>query len=95
LSEASWATGEGGTLLLLGAPGRLRHDFSPYWFREVALVGSYVYTASEFEEAVALLGEAEGLEALVTHQFVLEDYREAIATLTRRRALKVVFRPGG
>jgi threonine dehydrogenase-like Zn-dependent dehydrogenase len=95
LSEASWAVAEGGTLLLLGAPGQLRHDFSPYWFREVALVGSYVYTAGEFGEAVALLGEAEGLEALVTHQFALEDYREAIATLTRRRALKVVFRPGG
>lgn len=93
LSEASWAVGEGGTLLLLGAPGHLRHDFSPYWFREVALVGSYTYTSHDFGEAVTLLGEADGLERLISHTYALEAYREALTTLTQRRALKVIFKP--
>lgn len=93
LTEATWTVQEGGTLLLLGAPGQLRHDFSPYWFRELTLIGSYVYTSVDFADAVALLGEAEGLERLVTHSYPLDAYRDALTALTKRRALKVVFQP--
>lgn len=92
LSEASWLVAEGGTLLLLGAPGALAHDFAPYWFRELTLVGSYVYREAEFGEAVALLAEAAGLEQLV-RCYPLAEYRQALAALTSRRALKVALAP--
>jgi threonine dehydrogenase-like Zn-dependent dehydrogenase len=93
LDEAAWATREGGTLLLLGAPGNLRHDFSPYWFREVRLVGSFAGAPPDFSEAAALLPDAKGLEAVVTHRFALAQWRQALSTLRSRRALKVVFDP--
>jgi threonine dehydrogenase-like Zn-dependent dehydrogenase len=93
LDEAVWATREGGTVLLLGAPGNLRHDFSPYWFREVRLVGSFAGAPQDFSEAIALLAEAQGLEAIVTHRFALAQWRQALFTLRSRRALKVVFDP--
>lgn len=93
LDEAAWATREGGTLLLLGAPGNIRHDFLPYWFREVRLVGSYAGSATDFSEAAALLPDAKGLEAVVTHRFALAEWRQALSTLRSRRALKVVFDP--
>jgi threonine dehydrogenase-like Zn-dependent dehydrogenase len=93
LEQASWATTEGGTLLLLGAPGSLSHDFSPYWFREVKFLGSYVYAESEFKQAVAMLSDAKGLEALVTHRYALDAWPEALETLRRRRAVKVAFDP--
>lgn len=93
LDEAVWATREGGTLLLLGAPGAMGHDFSPYWFREVRLIGSFAGAPQDFSEAIALLPEAKGLEALVTHRFALAEWPSALRTLRERKALKVVFDP--
>ncbi|RDI95427.1 alcohol dehydrogenase [Meiothermus sp. QL-1] len=93
LQEASWAVREGGRVLLLGAPATAFHDFSPYWFREVHLVGSYAYSWDDFAQTVKLLPELEGLEALVTHRFPLEAWPEAIKTAASRRGIKVVFKP--
>jgi threonine dehydrogenase-like Zn-dependent dehydrogenase len=83
----AWAR-EGGRVLLLGAPGIEVADLSPLWFREVALLGSYTYREEEFRQAVELLKEAEGLEALVGGVFPLEGWREALSA--RGKAL---FRP--
>jgi threonine dehydrogenase-like Zn-dependent dehydrogenase len=58
--EALALAEEGGKVLLLGAPGLEWADLSPFWFKEVALVGSYTYTREEFGEAVALLKELQG-----------------------------------
>ncbi|AEB11356.1 L-iditol 2-dehydrogenase [Marinithermus hydrothermalis DSM 14884] len=95
LEQASWMVREGGTILLLGAPGVMVHDFAPYWFREVRLVGSYVYAARDFRDAVEMLVEAEGLEVLLTHTFPLHAWPEALRTAVRHRGVKVAFAPGG
>lgn len=95
LEQAAWSTREGGKLLLLGAPGILWHDLSPYWFRELTLIGSYTYTHADFQEALALLSEAEGLEQMVTHTFPLSAWREALQALRLHRGVKVVFQPQG
>ncbi|MBA7594453.1 Starvation-sensing protein RspB [subsurface metagenome] len=93
LEQASWATREGGKLLLLGSPGEMKHDFSPHWFREVKLLGSYIYSNADFRRAVELLPKIEGIEKLVTHKFLLSDWRKAIRTVIHRRGIKVVFKP--
>jgi threonine dehydrogenase-like Zn-dependent dehydrogenase len=93
LQEASWAVQEGGRVLLLGAPATAFHDFSPYWFREIGLMGSYAYSWDDFAQTVKLLPEMEGVEAMVTHQFGLEAWPEAIKTAATRRGIKVVFKP--
>jgi threonine dehydrogenase-like Zn-dependent dehydrogenase len=87
--EALALAEEGGKVLLLGAPGLEWADLSPFWFKEVALVGSYTYTREEFGEAVALLKELQGLEGLVGGVFPLEAWPKALAA--RGKAL---FRPG-
>ncbi len=93
LQEAHWAVGEGGKVLLLGAPATAFHDFAPNWFREVKLIGSYAYSWDDFAQTVQLLPELEGAEALVTRQFALEAWPEAIGTAVRHRGIKVVFKP--
>ena len=80
-------------MLLLGAPATAFHDFSPYWFREIGLFGSYTYSWDDFAQTVKLLPELEGLEALVTHRFPLEAWPDALQTAVRRRGIKVVFKP--
>ncbi len=79
---------EGGKVLLLGAPGVGVVDLSPFWFKEVGLVGSYTYSPEEFGKAVALLPELGGLEAMVGGVFPLEAWPKAL-----RAKGKALFRP--
>ncbi len=93
LDEAAWTAREGGTVLLLGAAGEVRHDFSPHWFAELNWIGSYTYARTDFDDAVALLPQLEGIERLVAPAFRLEDWPQALRAARQRRAVKVVFAP--
>ncbi len=93
LEQASWAAMEGGLILLLGAAGEVRHDFSPHWFRELTWVGSYTYGQADFADAVAMLPELAGLEELVGPAFSLAAWPQALASARQRRVIKVTFAP--
>lgn len=93
LDEAAWLAREGGTVLLLGAAGEVRHDFSPHWFSELAWVGSYTYSQRDFQTAVQLLPALEGTERLVGPAFGLAQWPQALTTARSRKAIKVVFAP--
>ncbi len=111
VTEALRAVAHRGTVLLLGAAGVSEVDLTPVWYKEAALVGSIDHGVDagsapglaggagrhSVDRALDLL--AAGMfpaDAVVTHEFGLEDYREAVHTAIDRRnarALKVVFRP--
>jgi len=93
LDEAAWGAEEGGVVLLLGAAGEVRHDFSPHWFSELTWVGSYTYSRSDFADAVAMLPALAGLERLVGGAYPLSSWPKAIAAAAGRQAVKVVFAP--
>jgi L-iditol 2-dehydrogenase len=111
VTEALRAVAHRGTVLMLGATGVTEVDLTPIWYKEAALVGSIDHTidAGETPGLAGAAGRhsvdraldilAAGLmpdAAVVTHEFGLADYREAIETAIDRgssRAIKVVFRP--
>ncbi len=109
VTEALRVVDSRGTVLLLGIPGVVNVDLTPVWFKEVALVGSVFHAhdrapadaqaAHSTDRAVELLARrARAFEPLVTHEFGLEDYGDALAAALNRgssRAIKVVFRPAG
>jgi threonine dehydrogenase-like Zn-dependent dehydrogenase len=86
-------------------------DLTPIWYKEVALVGSIDHTVDSgsapglaggpdrhsVDRALDIL--AAGLlptDVVVTHEFSLDQYRQAVETAIDRRtshAIKVVFRP--
>lgn len=92
-----------GTVVLVGVSKPARFEWTPLYFKEVAVVGSNGAGVEAFEgrreHAFALYLELlEGgrlaPEALVTHHFPLEAYREAFLTArdkARTGAVKVVF----
>lgn len=90
----------GGTVVLIGMPGRLTCDLTPLWQREARLVGTYAYGPEpaaggrhSFDLAMELV-EAAALERLVSAAYPLERYAEAVehaASAGRRGAVKVVF----
>jgi len=111
VTEALRAVAHRGTVLLLGAAGVSEVDLTPIWYKEAALVGSIDHTV-DADPAPGLAGGpnrhsvdraldvlAAGLipyDILVTHEFALEDYRQAVETAIDRadaHAIKVVLRP--
>ena len=111
VTDALRAVAHRGTVLLLGAAGVSEVDLTPVWYKEAALVGSIDHTVDtgsapglaggpdrhSVDRALDIL--AAGLlpdDVVVTHEFPLEQYREAVQTAIDRsssHAIKVVFRP--
>jgi threonine dehydrogenase-like Zn-dependent dehydrogenase len=111
VTEALRAVAHRGTVLLLGAAGVSEVDLTPVWYKEAALVGSIDHTVDSgsapglaggpdrhsVDRALDVL--AAGLlpdDVVVTHEFPLEKYRDAVETAIDRgnsHAIKVVFRP--
>ena len=106
VSQALRAVDSRGTLLLLGASGVSKIDLSPIWFKEITVTGSFCHAhdpstaggsdAHSFDVAIELLASgAVPAEVLVTHEFALADWREALDVGMARDqgAIKVVLRP--
>ena len=111
VTDALRAVAHRGTVLLLGAAGVSAVDLTPIWYKEAALVGSIDHTVDaassprrngapdrhSIDRALDVL--AAGLlpaELVVTHEFALDEYRQAVKTAIDRgstHAIKVVFRP--
>ncbi|GIE94141.1 zinc-dependent alcohol dehydrogenase [Paractinoplanes rishiriensis] len=94
-----------GMLVLVGAAGRQRVDWSLVWNRQLTVQGT-VYSGPEpalggrstMSEVVTWLADpAFPVDGLVTHTYPLDEWRKALATATagpRAGAVKVAFRVG-
>ncbi len=104
LEESFSVVRPGGSVVLLGMPGKLHIDLTALWHREIRLVGAYAYgletlpgaagaRRKTFDLATELVKE-KGLGRLVSAKYPIERYEEAVhhaATAGRRGAVKVVF----
>jgi threonine dehydrogenase-like Zn-dependent dehydrogenase len=100
IQDALAVTAPGGTVVLLGMPGKVDVDLTGLWQREVRVVGAYAYgpepaagSRHSFVLSMELVASA-GLERLVSALYPLERYSEAIdhaANAGRRGAVKVAF----
>jgi len=97
-------TRSGGKIVLVGSafmPVRL--GWTPIWFSEIEIKGSWVYGTElykgkeihTFQLALDLMAEGRvELAPLVTHRFQLDDYKRALAAVTnkgRSEVVKAVF----
>jgi threonine dehydrogenase-like Zn-dependent dehydrogenase len=106
VTDAFRMTDHRGTVVLLGASATATYDLTSVWWRELDVVGAINHShdpgrggaPSRHSEERALDILAAGAlphEVVVTHEFALEDHREAVRTAADRAsgAIKVVFRP--
>lgn len=111
LTDALRAADHRGTVLSLGAPGIGKVDLTPIWYKQLVVVGSIDHGANpssvigrapdllehSVDAALDVLDRrAFPTDLLITHEFPLEGYREAIqAGLDKKtsQAIKVTFRP--
>jgi threonine dehydrogenase-like Zn-dependent dehydrogenase len=113
MTDSLRAVANRGTVLMLGAMGTGRVDMTPLWYKEAVVIGSVdhgrdpkasIGTAESgrdhsIDVALDILAQRRFPgDVVVTHEFPLEAYRQAVgAALDKEasRAVKVVFRPGG
>jgi threonine dehydrogenase-like Zn-dependent dehydrogenase len=104
LNNALRWTRAGGTVVLVGVNlHRMELDVTPVWYQEVELIGAVGHDVvtwqgealSTFELAMRWMGNGTlDVEALLTHRFALDDYRQAFAVAVdkaRYRSVKVAF----
>ncbi len=104
--DALTLTRNGGKVILLGLAGIMKHiDWTTVWLNELEIKGSFAYSTEEYkgrkmrtlEIAVELMREGRvDLTPLITHQFPLRQYKEALATAMNKgkgKTIKVVFKP--
>lgn len=96
----------GGKVVLVGLAGVIDGiDWTMVWLNELDIKGSFAYSTEDYQGkrirtfAIAIelmrLGKVD-LSPLITHQFSLEDYKNALYTATNKNnsaAMKVVFEP--
>ena len=110
-TDALRAVDNRGTVLLLGAMGTGTIDMTPLWYKEAVVIGSVdhgrnpsacigrAHPERDHSIDVALDILARGslpADLIVTHEFPLAGYREAVRTALDKGvsgAVKVVFRP--
>jgi L-iditol 2-dehydrogenase len=89
-----------GMLVLVGIPKMPSNvDWTPIWFHEIDVHGSFGYAVHEFEGrsrntmqlAIDLIAEGRvDLAPLVTHRFRIDDYANALSTATSRGQNNVI-----
>jgi threonine dehydrogenase-like Zn-dependent dehydrogenase len=104
LDDALRLARAGGRVVLVGLASIPRGvDWTPIWFREIRVVGTYAVAVDPWRGktvrtyAIGLELMAQGkldLEPLLTHKFALSDYRtafRAMSTKGENGLLKAVF----
>jgi threonine dehydrogenase-like Zn-dependent dehydrogenase len=113
VTDALRAADHRGTVLTLGATGIGAIDMTPIWYKQLMVVGSIDHGSNpssvigcaadgldhSIDAALSLLARgAFPTDVLVTHEFPLDGYREAVRAgldKSTSKAMKVVFRPNG
>jgi threonine dehydrogenase-like Zn-dependent dehydrogenase len=95
--------GHGGTLVQMGVSSPARFEWTPWYFKELRLVGSNAFGVEEVDgrrqHAIAhyldlVQAGRIDLDGMLTHRFALDDWRAALTTLIHQGdtgAIKVAF----
>ncbi|MCD4736771.1 MAG: alcohol dehydrogenase catalytic domain-containing protein [Bacteroidales bacterium] len=105
LDTAIKFTNAGGTMIVVGLASIPRKvDWTPVWFKEINIKGSFYYNEVEngegkihsFKKAFDMIVENKiDISPLLTHTFQLKDYRKAIKTASDKskyQSIKVLFK---
>ncbi len=113
MTDALRAADHRGTVLSLGATGIGNVDMTPLWYKQLVVVGSVDHGSNpssvigrapegldhSVDAALEVLArQSFPPDVLITHEFPLEGFREAVQAgldKSASQAMKVVFRPNG
>ena len=84
-----------GTFIQLGLFGkRVSFDFDRMLMKEVNYVNSFATTPSSWETALTLIEQEKvDLEALITHKFSIDEWKEAFRVSFQKEGIKTIIQP--
>lgn len=90
------AVRKGGTVVQAGVyPGRIETDLNRVMMKELRFIGTYGYVWSTWQRSIKLLSEGKiNTEAIISHEFPLDEFREAFRVTQESGAAKVILNPG-
>jgi threonine dehydrogenase-like Zn-dependent dehydrogenase len=103
-AQATRFCAQRGTVYAMGALGTVHADLAALYFKELEVVGTLCHAVDQlngegehsFDRALALLAQGKyPADIIVTHDYALADYREALETAQNRKAgaIKVLLHP--
>jgi L-iditol 2-dehydrogenase len=89
------AVRRGGTLVPLGIyPGEINTDFNKVTMKELRVIGSFGYVWTSWQRTIQLLAEGKvNAEALISHEFPLDQFDDAFRASSDGTAIKVILNP--
>jgi L-iditol 2-dehydrogenase len=89
------AVRRGGNLVPLGIyPGPIQTDFNKITMKELSVAGSYGYVWTSWSRCLQLLADGRvKTEELISHEYPLEQFDDAVHMTTNGSAVKVVLKP--
>jgi L-iditol 2-dehydrogenase len=86
---------KGGTVAQLGVyPGRVETELNRVMMKELKFIGTYGYVWTTWQRSLELLSEGKiNTEAIISHEFALEQFQEAFQVTQDGTAAKVIFNP--
>jgi L-iditol 2-dehydrogenase len=94
--SACWlAVRKEGTLVPLGVySGEIMTDFNNIMMKELRVIGSYGYVWTSWQRTVRLMAEKKvNIDALISHELPLENFREGFRLAEEGAAIKVILNP--
>jgi L-iditol 2-dehydrogenase len=87
---------KGGTVVQAGVyPGRIETDLNRVMMKELRFIGTYGYVWTTWQRSIKLLSEGKvNTEAIISHEFSIEDFDEAFSVTQQSCAAKVILNPG-
>jgi L-iditol 2-dehydrogenase len=91
------AVRRGGTLMPVGIyPGKINTDFNKVTMKELRVIGSFGYVWTSWQRTIQLLAEGRvNIEALISHEFPLDQFDDAFRASSDGTAIKVLLKPPG
>jgi len=87
------AVRKGGTVVQAGVyPGRVETELNRVMMKELNFIGIYGYVWTTWQRSLRLLSEGKiNTEAIITHEFSLDEYEKAFRTTQDGSGAKVIF----
>jgi len=75
-------------------PGKINTDFNKVTMKELRVIGSFGYVWTSWQRTIQLLAEGRvNIEALISHEFPLDQFDEAFRASSDGTAIKVLLKP--
>jgi L-iditol 2-dehydrogenase len=75
-------------------PGKINTDFNKVTMKDLQVIGSFGYVWTSWQRTIQVLAEGKlNVDALISHEFPLDQFDDAFRASSDGTAIKVILNP--